>query len=167
VTAREHEPILGEKRVEFAAGHCRTDAHNRPIYIEGDLPHVGEVDEKGVIPYTPGCPAVPSGSHGDLQPTLARQLHSRYDVFFVCSLEDDSRVAIGLASVEDASNPLLLLAVVAAPVQVALECGHYRHLLTGAMTQPLRLVNNVSKVVRIVILISFLNAESFLKRVQE
>jgi hypothetical protein len=97
----------------------------------------------------------------------AAQLHSRDDVFFVCSLEDGSRVAIGLASVEDASNPLLLVAIVAAPVQLALECGHYRHLLTGAKTQPLRLVNNVSKVVRIVILISFLNAESFLKRVQE
>src|SRR5713226_8830816 len=119
VTAREHEPILGEKRVEFAAGHCRTDAHNRPIYIEGDLPHVGEVDEKGVVPHAPGSPAMPSGSHGNLQPALARQPHPRDDVLLVCGLEDGSGITVGLAPVEDSSNPLLLVAVVAAPVQLA------------------------------------------------
>ncbi len=155
VSAGEHEPVLSQQRVEFVASHRGADPHGRRVRVEGNLPHAGEVDEECIVPHAPGSPAVPSGSHGNLQPALVCQAHPRDDVILVYGLEDGSGITVGLAPVEDSSNPLLLVAVISAPIQLALECGHRRHLPSNAMTPPVHRTNWASEVVGIIIPTSF------------
>ena len=116
VPGRERPSPPGQERRELEATRHRPAAPRPPRSpgSVGDVAQPGKVDQQSVVAQAPRRPRVPAGAHADRPAALGRQPDALDHVVIVRREQDCRRKPVRAARVEDAADPGLLVAGLAA-----------------------------------------------------